>query len=91
MLKWFYYTFTGTATRAAYCGSLLVGLRLPTHELEEHKGLRGLGRRSVTPYIHGRWLYCCVCVALFKAKLNLSAPVIRLTFYRSRSGSYTVT
>jgi hypothetical protein len=38
-------------------------------------------------------LYCyvCVCVALLKVGFNLSAPVVRLTFYSSRSGSYTVT
>jgi hypothetical protein len=32
-----------------------------------------------------------VCVALFKVVLNLFAPVVRLTFYSSRLGSYTVT
>jgi hypothetical protein len=54
-----------------------------THELDEHEGLRGSGRRSVIPDVHGRELYCCMCV-LFKAALNLSAPVICLTFYNSR-------
>jgi hypothetical protein len=28
-------------------------------------------------------LYCCVCVALFKAELNLVSPVVHLTFYSS--------
>jgi hypothetical protein len=32
-----------------------------------------------------------VCVALFKAELNLSTPAIHLAFYSSRLGSYTVT
>jgi hypothetical protein len=30
-------------------------------------------------------------VVLFKAKLNLLAPIVCPTFYSSRSGSYTVT
>jgi hypothetical protein len=29
-----------------------------------HGFLRGLGHQSVTPYVHGRWLYCCVYVAI---------------------------
>jgi hypothetical protein len=33
----------------------------------------------------------CVCVALFKAELNLSTLVVHLAFYSSRPGSYTVT
>jgi hypothetical protein len=40
-------------------------------EQDEHEGLRGLGCRNIIPYIHGRELYCCVCVSLFKAELNL--------------------
>jgi hypothetical protein len=61
------------------------------HELDKHKGLRGLGHQSIAPYVYRRELYYCVCVVLLKAELNLSAPVIRPTFYSSRSGSYTVT
>jgi hypothetical protein len=35
---------------------------------------------------------CCivVCVALFKAELNLVSPIVCLVFYSSRSGSYTM-
>jgi hypothetical protein len=32
-----------------------------------------------------------VCVALFKAELNLVSPVVCLVFYSSRSGCYNVT
>jgi hypothetical protein len=32
-----------------------------------------------------------VCVALFEAEFNLSAPVVCLAFYNSRPDSYTVT
>jgi hypothetical protein len=80
-----------TTIRSAHGGSLLEGLRLYTLELDEHEGLRGLGRWSVICYVHGRELYCCVCVVLFKAEFNLVAPVVRPTFYSSRPGSYTMT
>jgi hypothetical protein len=33
--------------------------------------LRGSGCQSVILSVHGGELYCCVCVALFKAELNL--------------------
>jgi hypothetical protein len=55
-----------------------------TLKLDEHEDLRGSSRQSVIPYI-------VVWVVLFKAKLNLVSPVIYLTFYSSRPGSYTVT
>jgi hypothetical protein len=59
-------------------------------KLDEHKGLRGSGRQSVIPKAHGR---CCivVCVVLFKVELNFFTPVVRPTFYSSRSDSYTMT
>jgi hypothetical protein len=58
---------------------------------DEHDGLRGLGRQSIIPYIHGRDSCIVACVSLFKDELNLVPPAIRLTFYSSRSGSYTMT
>jgi hypothetical protein len=41
-------------------------------ELDKHKNLRGLGHRSVIPYVYRR---CCiiVCVTLFNVELNLSS------------------
>jgi hypothetical protein len=58
-------TFIGTATRASYCGLLLEGLDLSSsREMDQArwtpKFLRGSVHQSVTPYIHGRYLYCCV-------------------------------
>jgi hypothetical protein len=54
----FYDTFTGTATRAARCGSLLeralVSRMLAMDERGGHPDLRGSGRRGVIPYAHGR-------------------------------------
>jgi hypothetical protein len=86
-----YDTSPETTTRAAtmvHCwrdkGSCML-------KLDELDGLRGLGHRSVIPYVHGRELYCCVCVALFKVELNLVSPIICPAFYSSRPGSYTVT
>jgi hypothetical protein len=38
---------------------------------DEHRDLHGSGRLSIIPYVHKRELYCCVCVELFKAELNL--------------------
>jgi hypothetical protein len=38
MLKWFYDTFTGTAIRAARCGSLLEGLRSLALQLRMKQG-----------------------------------------------------
>jgi hypothetical protein len=75
ILEMVYDTFTGTATRAAHCGSMLKGLRLSHDQARLAQGdLRGSGRRSVIPYVHER---CCIiaCVVLFKAELNLSASV----------------
>jgi hypothetical protein len=37
----------------------LVSWSLAINERDGHEDLRGLGRRSVIPYVHGRtWLYC---------------------------------
>jgi hypothetical protein len=36
-----------------------------------HEDLRGLGRQSVTPYVHGEDCCIALCMALFKAELNL--------------------
>jgi hypothetical protein len=64
-----------------------------------HEDLHGSGHRSITPYVHGRCVYCCVC-GLFKAELNLPKratkrfclnPVPSRFFYISRSGSYIET
>jgi hypothetical protein len=54
--------------------------------MDEHEDLRGSGHQSLIPYVHGRELYYYVCVALFKAKLKLSAPVVHLTFYSFKAG-----
>jgi hypothetical protein len=70
--KWFYDTSTGTATRAARCGSLLERLRLSTLKQDGHSGhedLRGSGRRSVIPYVHGDVVLLCV---LFNSKVELA-------------------
>jgi hypothetical protein len=40
-------------------------------EQDEHGGLHDSDRRSIILYVHGRELYYCVCVTLFKAELNL--------------------
>jgi hypothetical protein len=50
-----------------------------------------LDRQSVITYVHGRELYCYVCVALFMDEFNLFGPVVCPTFYSSRPGSYTMT
>jgi hypothetical protein len=65
LLKWFYDTSTDTATRAAYCGSLLEGLRLSTLKQDGHGGhenLCGSGRRSVISYVLGE--NCCIIVCV---------------------------
>jgi hypothetical protein len=46
-------TSTSTTTRAAHCGSLLVGLRFSYAPARWTQGfLSGSGRRSVKPYVH---------------------------------------
>jgi hypothetical protein len=57
--------FTGTATRVARCGLLLEGLMFSYDQVRcTQEFLRGSCRLSVIPYVHGRYLYCCVCGAV---------------------------
>jgi hypothetical protein len=58
VLKWFYDTSIGTAPREQPAVVLLLeGLRshkvLVMRKYGGHEDLRGLGRRSVIPYVHG--------------------------------------
>jgi hypothetical protein len=57
MSKWFYDTFTGVAIGAVRCGSFvretLVSWLLAMREYGGHEDLRGSGRRSIIPYVHG--------------------------------------
>jgi hypothetical protein len=69
MSKWFCDTSTSVATGAARYGFLLEGAlvswSLALGERGEHDDLRGSGRLSVIPYVHGRTeLYCAqTCLA----------------------------
>jgi hypothetical protein len=58
MSKWFYDTSTGAAIGAAQCGSFiggaLVSWSLAMDECGGHENLRGSGRYSIIPYVHGR-------------------------------------
>jgi hypothetical protein len=79
MSKWFCDTSTGVATGAARCGYFvrraLVSWMLAMDECGGHEDLRGLGRRSVIPYIHGRTeLYC---LSLYEPEPFLPTPVKR--------------
>jgi hypothetical protein len=63
MSKWFCDTSTGAATGATRCGFLwgrpLASWLLALGEYGGHDDLRGLGRLSIIPYIHGRTeMYC---------------------------------
>jgi hypothetical protein len=59
MSKWFYDTSTGTAPREQPAVVLLFWSGLRSHkvlvmrEYGGHEDLRGSGRRSVIPYVHG--------------------------------------
>jgi hypothetical protein len=66
-----YDTFPGTTTRAAHEGSLLEGLRLSTLKLDEYGDLRGLGHRSIIPYVYGESCCITVCV-LFNSRVELA-------------------
>jgi hypothetical protein len=55
-----YDTSSGTTTRAARGGSLIVRLSLSTLKQDEHDGLCDSGHRRVIPYVHGE--YCCIIV-----------------------------
>jgi hypothetical protein len=61
-------TSTGTTTRAARYGSLLVGLRFSYAQARWTQGfLSGSGHRSVKPYVH----WCCITVcACSRARMN---------------------
>jgi hypothetical protein len=59
-VKVVYDTFPETTTRAVHEGSLMEGLRLSTLKQDGHGCLRGLGRCSVIPYVHGE--DCCIVV-----------------------------
>jgi hypothetical protein len=99
MSKWFYDTSTGTATRAARCSSLFgeakVRLTLGHFSQGGHKDLRGSGRRSVTPYVHG--MRYCIGRVMLKLGLNLPKRALKRpclnsaparSVYSSRPGSY---
>jgi hypothetical protein len=44
-----------------------------------HENLHGSDRQSAMPYVYKESVVL-LCVAMFKAKLNLFAPIIRPTF-----------
>jgi hypothetical protein len=69
-VKVVYDTSPGTATRAACGGSLMEGLRLSTLKQDGHGGLRGLGRRSVIPYVHGE--DCCIAMCILQVHIKLA-------------------
>jgi hypothetical protein len=46
-------------------------------EHSEHQDLRGLGRRSIIPYVHRRDEYC-VAVCLLKSRLSLLEVSLRI-------------
>jgi hypothetical protein len=78
---------TGTATRAARCGLLLVELGFSYAQARWTQGfLSGSGRPPERKTLRPLMLYCCVC--LFKLELNMSCFSAWPTFYRSRSASY---
>jgi hypothetical protein len=58
LLKWFYDTFIGTVSQEQLAVVLLlegalISWLLAMREYGEHEDLRGSGRRSVIPYVHG--------------------------------------
>jgi hypothetical protein len=75
----------------------LEGLRFLTLKQDEHGGLRGLGHKSVIPYVHERmrvvlfkrWFFLSVALS----DLPRACPVLVSTraFYSSRSDSYNKT
>jgi hypothetical protein len=50
-------------------------------KIDEHEDLCGSGHRSVIPNVHERCLYCCVCVVLFKAEMNLHKVEVALHWH----------
>jgi hypothetical protein len=72
MSKWFYDTFTGTATGATRCGSLLEGLRsLELTAMEEARWTRGFTwfRPPEHNTLH-QWRGLLYCSVFFKLALN---------------------
>jgi hypothetical protein len=65
-----YNTSLGTTTRAAHEGSLMERLRLSMLKQDEHGDLRGSGRRSVIPYIHGEDY--CIDVCALQGSIELA-------------------
>jgi hypothetical protein len=95
--KWFCDTSTGTATGAARCGSF-VGkafnlLVVSSRRTWWHDDLRGSGRLSVIPYIHGRTeVYCAqACLAWAFYFFNPLEVASTRAFYSSRSDSFNET
>jgi hypothetical protein len=74
----------------------LKGLRLSTLKQDGHGDLRDSDCRSVIPYVYGRELDCCVCMTLFKAKLNMHIVEVVLilasaqAFYSSKHRAVTL-
>jgi hypothetical protein len=69
----------------------LVSWSLAMDERGGHEDLRGSGRRSIIPYVHGRTeLYCS---SLYEPELfpDPCEEVSIRSFYSSRSGSYNET
>jgi hypothetical protein len=70
----------------------LVSWSLAMDERGGHEDLRGSGRRSVIPYVHGRtelyFAQVCMPELAFSSPLEV-APT--RSFYSSRSGSYNET
>jgi hypothetical protein len=69
-------------------------------ERGEHQDLRGLGRRNVISYVHGRMGVVLLCVRCSSYELNLLELGLRATtlvlasaraFYNSRPDSYNET
>jgi hypothetical protein len=62
--RWLYDTFTGTAPEQSAAVHCLEGLMSLECELwmkhGGHKDLCGSGRQRLTPYVHGRCVYCSV-------------------------------
>jgi hypothetical protein len=97
MSKWFYNTSTGAEQPAVILlleGALVAWL-FALDERGGHDDLRGSGRLSVIPYVHGRTeLYPCPslpCLSLFCFSTPPCEEVSTQSFYSSRPGSYNET
>jgi hypothetical protein len=93
MSKWFCNTSTGAAQEqpavVLLWGRLLASWLLALGEHGGHGDLRGSGRLSVIPYVHGRnELYCAqACLARAFPFFDPSEVASTRAFYSSRSGS----